>query len=104
MRRDCVGVSALHRDHARPSRPAIKRTEVSELKCPKCGGRMEEGYVPDYAYGMVLRPSWFPGAPEISRWYGLKTKGRPSFPILTFSCVGCGYLESYARSDTTTPP
>src|SRR3954466_2054144 len=74
---------------------------MSERKCPKCGAEMEAGYVPDYSYGPLISPSWFPGVPEISRWYGLKTKGKPSYPISTYCCVSCGFLESYAYSDAS---
>ena len=69
---------------------------MDELKCLRCGAEMDEGYVPDFGHGIVLVPRWFIGVPEISRWYGVKTKGKPAFPITTYRCVSRGFLESYA--------
>jgi hypothetical protein len=40
---------------------------------------MEEGYVPDFAHGVVLVPRWFAGVPEISTWYGVKTRGKSGY-------------------------
>ena len=76
---------------------------MTDKKCPKCGAEMEEGYVPDFGYGIVLVPRWFAGAAEISRWLGVKTRGKLGLPISTYSCVSCGFLESYTQPAETTP-
>jgi hypothetical protein len=64
--------------------------------CPKCSGRMEEGFVLDRTYGANLQASWVEGRPAKSFWAGMKLKGLVNLPITTFRCSGCGYLESFA--------
>ncbi|HEY4218733.1 MAG TPA: hypothetical protein VGM67_16440 [Gemmatimonadaceae bacterium] len=64
--------------------------------CVKCGSAMEEGFVLDHTYGGRVQSEWVEGAPQLSRWTGLKTKGKDQVPIATFRCTRCGYLESYA--------
>lgn len=68
-----------------------------KLVCAKCGGPMAEGLVLDNTYGSLLQSEWLEGAPERSRWTGLKIKGKEHLPVTTFRCEKCGYLESYAR-------
>jgi hypothetical protein len=67
------------------------------MNCPKCEGKMEEGYIPDATYGGLLTPSWVEGAPEKSTWRRLKTKGKRQLPVAAFRCTACGFLEFYAR-------
>ena len=64
--------------------------------CVKCGGEMEEGFTLDNTYGARLQSEWVEGAPERSRWTGIRLKGKEQLPIITFRCGRCGYLESYA--------
>lgn len=66
-----------------------------EIICPKCQSNMIEGAVLDFTYGGRILPSWQPGKPEKSFWKGLKKK-KTRYPIATFRCEDCGYLESYA--------
>ena len=70
-----------------------------ELKCSRCGGRLEEGFMPDLGHLNVPNPpaEWVEGQPEKSFWDGIKTKGREVYKVVTFRCEGCGYLESFAR-------
>jgi hypothetical protein len=68
-----------------------------ELRCPKCHGAMEEGFVADQTYGGVRVSKWVEGAPKKSFWSGTKTQGKEQVQIRTYRCTGCGYLESYAR-------
>jgi predicted nucleic-acid-binding Zn-ribbon protein len=70
---------------------------TSSLKCPKCSGEMEEGFVLDQTYGANLQSNWIEGPPAPSLWTGLKMKGRERLPITTMRCDHCGYLESYAE-------
>jgi hypothetical protein len=60
---------------------------------------MEEGFTLDNSYGARLRSTWVEGAPVLSRWTGIKVKGKAMLPIVTFRCGRCGYLESYAPPD-----
>lgn len=64
--------------------------------CPKCGGRLEEGYVPDRTRHGIKQATWIEGKPERSFWTGLRVHGRVQYPILTYRCSRCGLLESYA--------
>lgn len=64
--------------------------------CPKCQGRMAEGFVTDNSYGTVTVSNWFAGAPVKSMWTGLKLRKVEHYPIATWRCGRCGFLESYA--------
>ena len=67
-----------------------------DRSCVKCGGEMEEGFVLDNTSRARMQSEWVEGAPERSRWMGVRLKGKEQLPILTFRCSQCGYLESYA--------
>jgi hypothetical protein len=58
---------------------------------------MQEGFILDVTHGARLVSHWVAGKPEASFWTGAKVKGREQHSIQSFRCVGCGYLESYAR-------
>ena len=64
--------------------------------CPKCGGRMEQGFVPDTKDHGSNVGYWVEGAAEKSFWGFLKTRGRRKLAIQTWRCPRCHYLESYA--------
>ena len=64
--------------------------------CPKCRGRMQEGFITDNTHGGVMIGSWIEGKPEKSFWMGIKTSGRRRILTSTWRCERCGYLESYA--------
>ena len=70
--------------------------------CPLCGRRMEEGFVLalDSNSHAVTQMHWIEGRPELSRWWGMRIKGRRKLPVVTFRCTGCGYLVSYAQGTT----
>ena len=67
-----------------------------QLPCPKCGGRMFQGFVPDYTYGAVIVGNWHAGQPKKSFWQRTKTPVDEGIPIGAFRCQKCGYLEFYA--------
>jgi hypothetical protein len=57
---------------------------------------MEEGFIADHAdHNATTIPQWVEGPPD-KRWWGLKTGDKAKLRVITFRCVGCGYLESYA--------
>ncbi len=65
-------------------------------RCPRCDGRMTEGFVVDQGDGNSKKvPRWQPGQP-IRRWYGLKTTTSEQKEVATVRCDRCGLLESYA--------
>lgn len=66
-------------------------------RCPKCDGRMAEGFVLDHGdYGAVNVATWQAGAPQKSFWVNVKQVKSEQRPVSTFRCDRCGYLESYA--------
>jgi hypothetical protein len=62
-------------------------------KCPKCGAEMREGFTLEHR--MAVR--WIAGKPETSIFELKANKEQRS--IETYRCIGCGYLESYARTE-----
>lgn len=59
---------------------------------------MEPGYLLDRGPSGMVVTTWVAGAPERSRWTGLKFKDRMNLPVTTFRCPNCGCLESFALS------
>jgi hypothetical protein len=58
---------------------------------------MELGIVLDKGhYNLPSASEWLEGQPETSFWSGLKMKGHQKFPVRSYRCPRCGYLESYA--------
>jgi hypothetical protein len=68
-----------------------------DLHCPRCEEPLEPGHMIDRTYGGNLQPQWQPGTPVRSFWSGLKINDRELVPVVAYRCVGCGYLELYAR-------
>jgi hypothetical protein len=68
-------------------------------QCPKCQGRMEQGYVLDNTYGSRSVTRWVKGAPMKSFWVGTTLPDDALIPIGTFRCTRCGFLEMYARPE-----
>jgi RNase P subunit RPR2 len=66
--------------------------------CPKCNTPMQPGFLPDNASAAVVVPTWIPGKPSVG-WFGVRLKGKRHYPVATYRCEKCGYLESYAAID-----
>lgn len=70
---------------------------MPESTCPKCGSRFQEGWVRDRTHHQRSeQASWIAGKPERSFWTRLKVHGLVQYPIITYRCSRCGFLESYA--------
>ncbi len=68
--------------------------------CPKCQGRMQEGFTLDIGHGGARGVSrWIAGSPEPSFWMGTKINDKEQHPIQSYRCTRCGYLESYATGE-----
>jgi hypothetical protein len=68
--------------------------------CLRCRGPMEPGFLLDRHHHHSLgTQDWVEGEPERSFWTGIKTRGKDKYPVRTFRCERCGYLEAYARED-----
>ena len=63
--------------------------------CPKCGGRMEQGFAPEAGDNSTKVETWVEGAPK-KGWAGLKLRGLRRLEIETWRCGRCAFLESYA--------
>jgi hypothetical protein len=66
--------------------------------CPKCGGRMQEGFIVD-RFDKIHRvvSAWVEGTPQKTFWTGLRLKGRKTIEVRALRCDKCGFLESYAK-------
>ena len=68
--------------------------------CPKCGGEMSRGFVVDHNMGAATVGLWVEGEPVHTVWGGgVRAPRERSIPVATFRCVGCGFLQSYARPE-----
>jgi predicted nucleic-acid-binding Zn-ribbon protein len=61
--------------------------------CPKCQNAMEVGFLPDATYGQHV---WFQGVMPNSIVASLR-QDKQKFDVTAYRCVGCGFLEFYAR-------
>ena len=75
---------------------------MTENACPECGSAMEEGFIPDASYAVVLQSAWQRGRPEIAKIFGLsngvKLNKQETVPIAAVRCTKCGFLKLYAKA------
>jgi hypothetical protein len=64
--------------------------------CPKCQGKMAEGFLLDATYGANKVGQWFEGIPQIGFLGSIKLRGRKKFNVQSLRCERCGFLENYA--------
>jgi predicted nucleic-acid-binding Zn-ribbon protein len=64
-------------------------------KCPKCGGSMEKGVIPDQGHGRVFMNHWQLGR-ETGWLGGLRSRNQTRYEIAAYRCTKCGFLEQYA--------
>jgi hypothetical protein len=66
--------------------------------CPKCKGRMVQGFVPNYGQGgFVYVSSWVEGQPRKSiGGRSTKVPSEGGIPVGAFRCEACGFLEFYS--------
>ncbi len=63
-------------------------------KCPKCGGEMEEGMIADKTSQINISTEQNWGTKKkFAGFGGLENEHE----VMTFRCVNCGFLESYAK-------
>jgi len=68
-----------------------------EPTCPKCTQKMLRGFIPEFSNRSSVS-FWVEGEPEHSFWaVGVKIPKDKIIDIVTYRCVECGFLESYAR-------
>jgi len=72
---------------------------VEPMRCPKCDGAMVQGFIYESEGPKRMVSTWVEGAPEKS-WFGsAKIPKDGCFPVGSFRCSVCGFLESYARPE-----
>jgi len=73
------------------------------LVCSECGGTMQIGYVPDFAYREIKQLFWVEGQLERTFWdrWGVRFKGKKRFYITAYRCERCGFLKFYAGLDNS---
>jgi hypothetical protein len=79
---------------------AIRSLDFMELNlnCLRCKENMELGFLLDYSEGIHYPGKWVKGQAEKSTWVEGSVKvPKVSIEIVTYRCVACGYLESYAK-------
>lgn len=68
---------------------------AKSLVCPKCSGAMLEGFVLDSSNEKDTSPIvWTEGQPDKQSTKVIE--GNMRFPIRTYCCRKCGFLEFYA--------
>ena len=71
-------------------------------RCPKCNGGMVQGFTCGREGPNRILSTWEEGVPEKVGWLFRQVRKVPpdkSVPVAIFRCVGCGFLESYARPE-----
>ena len=66
-------------------------------ECPKCSGRMAEGFIADYQHADVKPSAWVEGTPHGGLFRTAKFPKSAKHTVATYRCERCGYLESYAE-------
>jgi hypothetical protein len=75
---------------------------MENVRCARCGGAAEEGFIADSNLANVIPSTWVAGAPESSFWTGVagvKVGGKVRRRVQTFRCTACGHLESFATGE-----
>ncbi|HZR16038.1 MAG TPA: PF20097 family protein [Verrucomicrobiae bacterium] len=73
---------------------APRTTAMNIDKCPKCGAKMEEGFLTDGKFPT----RWMADKPQTSVQGDATAPGREQRRIESFRCIECGHLELYARA------
>jgi hypothetical protein len=68
-------------------------------KCIRCDGALEKGFLVDKGESDFTRQAnWASGEPNTSFFrLSVVKSGNRSLPVVTFRCVSCGRLESFAH-------
>ena len=72
-------------------------TDPPSRHCSRSGSVMEAGFILAVGAEEDRQSRWVEGKPEYSFWHGLNINNRRQFPVITYCCEQCGFLESYAQ-------
>ena len=67
---------------------------MNRLECQKCGGAMEDGWLPGYPHPSTL--NWAEGKADTG-WSGVLKGPKKVRPIVAYRCSECGSLELFAQ-------
>jgi hypothetical protein len=67
------------------------------LKCSKCKGEMQEGLVVDLGYAGILRSMWMEDQVGNSGASRTVDNNKRKVKTITYRCLNCGFLDSYAN-------
>ena len=67
---------------------------IGDTNCPKCNGRMENGFIVDRGSSRMFVNTWVQGTPQAG---GSGVNSEPGSVVVTMRCKACGFLESYAK-------
>ena len=60
---------------------------------------MQEGFIVEQSLTNHVPNVWIEGPPEPSSWTITKVFGKTKRLVVSYRCVECGYLESYANKE-----
>ncbi|WP_437724857.1 hypothetical protein [Sorangium sp. So ce861] len=74
--------------------------EIVVDRCIRCGGELEKGFILDKDdSGIGSQADWASGDPNTSFWrFSAVQSGNRILPIVSYRCVSCGRLESFAHA------
>ena len=69
-------------------------------KCIRCDGQLEKGFLLDRGESNITAQSqWAGGEPNQSMFrFSAVRSGNKTLPVVTYRCVSCGRLESFAKA------
>ena len=78
------------------------RRMMLDTTCPKCQGRMEEGWIMDSSGGAPVQTQWVQGGVERKpilwgTFDEIVLQGKTRKPLTAYRCVECGFVELYAE-------
>ncbi len=74
-----------------------QKARAMSYQCSRCDSKMEKGFLLEKGDGAVLSSeTWVAGEPQKSMLTGVSLKNKTIFDVITFRCIVCGYLDSYA--------
>ncbi len=75
------------------------KKDIETRCCAKCGQWMQKGFIVEQNLTNYIPSVWVEGSPEPSFWTITKIAGKTKRLVVSYRCVECGYLESYATHE-----
>ncbi len=68
----------------------------NSIKCPKCDGQMEAGFVLDRQWGQRGKPLLWIEAAQLALTTSADPNDAGQLVLDAYRCLGCGFVELYA--------